>query len=92
MLLCYGQDLVSRMLTSLHVWKCTGDYEEARLFTEKYSSVNDYFLKIRKIICDMNIPRRLELFCNLEISNDSEVTIKHYPDSLEGIINSYVDR
>lgn len=92
MVLCYGQDLLNRITTMLHIWKCTGNYQEAKLFTEKYSQVNDYYLKIRKIITDINIPRRLELFANLEISNDSEVTIKQYPDSLEGIINSFVDR
>jgi dipeptidyl-peptidase-3 len=92
MILCYGQDLITRILTPIHIWRCTGDFEQAKAFTEKYSAVNDHFLKIRKIIIDVNIPRRLELYHNLEIGTDSNINIKQYSDSLEGIINSYVDR
>ena len=92
MILCYGQDLISRILTPIHIWKCSGDAEQAKLFTEKYSHVNEFFLKIRKLICDINIPRRLELFHNLELTTDGNICIKQYPDSLEGIINSYVER
>lgn len=92
MIICYGQDLVSRILTPIHIWKCTGDAEEAKKFYDKYSTVNDYFLKIHKIICDINIPRRMELFHNLEMGTDGNVSIKQYPESMEGIINSYVDR
>jgi dipeptidyl-peptidase-3 len=92
MILCYGQDLVSRILTPIHIWRCTGDAEQAKVFSDKYSAVNDFYLKIRKIICDISIPRRLELFHNLEMGIDGNIIIKHYPESLEGIINSYVDR
>ena len=92
MILCYGQDLISRILTPIHIWKCTGDSAQAKLFTEKYSAVNEFFLRVRKIICDISIPHRLELYHNLEIGNDANVTIKNYPETLEGIINSYVDR
>jgi len=92
MILCYGQDLVSRILTPLHIWKCTGDSETAKNFSAKYSTVDENFLKIRKLIMDISIPRRLELFHNLEICSEFDVNIKSYPESLEGIINSYVDR
>lgn len=92
MILCYGQTLLSRILTPIHIWKCTGDVESAKAFTEQYSSVPDQFLKIRKIIVDTNIPRRLELFHNLEMATDKSITIKTYPETFEGIINSFVDR
>ena len=67
MILCYGQDLISRILTPIHIWRCTGNFEQAKTFFDKYSAVNDHYLKIRKIIMDISIPRRLELFHNLEI-------------------------
>jgi dipeptidyl-peptidase-3 len=92
MILCYGQNLISRILTPIHIWKCTGDAESAKAFCEKYSSVGDQFLKIRKIIMDTSIPRRLELYHNLELTEEKNVVIKLYPETLEGIINSYVDR
>jgi dipeptidyl-peptidase-3 len=79
-------------MTHIHIWKCTGDVEEAKKFSNKYSMVNENFLKIRKIISDNSPPIRLQLYFNLEIDNNQEVTIKQYPESLEGIINSFVDR
>jgi dipeptidyl-peptidase-3 len=92
MILCYGQNIVSRILTPIHIWKCTGDSEPAKAFVENYSSVPDHFLKIRKIIIDSNIPRRLELYFNFELDEEKNVTIKSYPETQEGIINSFVDR
>lgn len=92
MLLCYGQDIVSRILTPLHIWKCTGDDAPAREFFDKYSSVNDYFLKIRKIVVENQIPRRLELYHNLKLENNEVVNIETYPETIEGIIESFVDR
>lgn len=91
MLLCYGQEIVTRMLTSLHIWRCTGDLESAKAFYDKHSTVNEHFLKIRKIIVDVQIPRRLVLNHNLSL-DDTNVTIESYPESLEGIIESFVDR
>lgn len=93
MILIYGQELVNRILVPLHIWRCTGDVQSARPFIEKYSSVNEYFLKIRKVIIEHQIPRRLELFNNLVLDiNSMNVSLQKYPDTLEGIINSFVDR
>lgn len=92
MILCYGHEIVSKILSYLHIWKCTGNIEEARPFWEKYSQVNEYFLKIRKIIQDNDFPRRLFLYHNLNIDEELNVTVEYYPDTLEGIIKSFVDR
>lgn len=92
MLLCYGQDIVSRILTPIHIWRCTGNSNEAREFFNKYSSVNDYFLKIRKVILETEVPRRLELNHNLKIDSNCNVTLEEYPLTPEGIINSFIHR
>jgi dipeptidyl-peptidase-3 len=92
MILIYGQELVTKILVPLHIWRCTGDIDEARPFIEKYSQVNESFLKIQKVIKENEIPRRLELYYNLNIDNNSNVSIDEYPATLEGIINSFVDR
>ena len=90
--MCYGQELVARIFTSLHIWKATGDYQEAKEFYEKYSNVNEFFLKIRKISVENEIPRRLELYHNLIFESKTSIRIEEYPDTLEGIIKSFVDR
>jgi dipeptidyl-peptidase III len=92
MIIYYGQELVTRILTPLHVWKCTANSKDAREFVNKYSAVNEHFLKIKKIIDDFKIPRRLELNHNIFIDEDMTVIIEEYPETMEGIIKSFVNR
>ncbi len=92
MILCFGQEIVSRMLMMLHIWKCIGDVDSTRNFFEKYSQIDEKFLKARKIIKGNEVPKRLQLFHNLEIDSDQNVTITEYPETMEGIINSFIDR
>jgi dipeptidyl-peptidase-3 len=92
MIIYYGQDVVNRILTPLHIWKCTGNAKDARAFVQKYSAVNDYFLKIKKILDDYKIPRRLELNQNLFIDEHVNVVVEEYQETMEGIIKSFVNR
>ena len=92
-LLEYGQDIAAKLLLRLQVWKSTGDSENAKEFYYEFSKVNDYFLKIKKIIEDKKQPRRLELNNNLVLENSNKsITIKIYNESFEGIIESFRDR
>ena len=92
MIICYGQEIVSKILLNLHIWKCTGDYDSAKSFYDKYSVVNEYFVKLIKIIKINRYSKNLELYNNLEIDLDKNIQIIDYPVTMEGIINSYVDR
>jgi dipeptidyl-peptidase-3 len=88
----YGQDIVTKILTNIHIWKCTANSKDTKDFMDKYSEVNEFYLKIRKIITDRKIPRRLELNHNLKIDDELNVTIVEYPETMEGILKSFVDR
>ena len=93
MILCYGHEILTRILIPLQIWMSTGNIEEAGNFYEKYSSVSDKFLKIKNLINDNFIPRRLQFFDNLELDETNmNVEIKEYPETIEGIIQSFVDR
>jgi hypothetical protein len=48
-------------LNKLHVYKSIGDYDSAKLFFDNYSKVDAEMLKIREIVIDLQLPRRLEL-------------------------------
>ncbi len=89
----YGQDIAAKLLLNLQVWKSTGDSERAREFYYDFSQVDDYFLKIKKIIEQNKQPRRLELNNNLVLdSNNKTIIIKIYNETFEGIIESFRDR
>lgn len=90
-LMKYGKELIRKILLNLHIWKCTCDVESANEFYEYYSKVDEKFTKIRKICCDNEKPRRIELNHNLIIEND-DVKVIEYPETLENVIQSFVDR
>jgi dipeptidyl-peptidase-3 len=92
MLMCYGLDIVTRMLRPLHIWKCLGNITEARNFWDTYTNVKEDLLKLKKTVKENEIPRRLELYYNLELDSEGSVNIIDYPETMEGIIKSFVDR
>lgn len=91
-LIKHGKALVEKILTHLHIYKATGDYENAKKFYDKYSEVDDYYLKIREILLANETPRRIELYHNLKVNEDKTISIVEYPDTVLGVIESYVDR
>lgn len=52
---------LSDFLKKLHIYKSMGDYDEAKKMFDHYSKVDDTMKKIRQIVIDNKIPRRLNL-------------------------------
>lgn len=93
MILCYGHELVTRIIIPLQIWMSTGNNEEASMFFDKYSQIPEDYLKIKKILNENFIPSRLHLFDNLELDELTQnVSVREYPETIEGIIHSFVDR
>ena len=91
-ILIYGKQLLSKIMVKIHIWKCTGDVENASKFINNYSEFDDRFLKIKKIISNKSRTLSLFLFHNLIMDENGTVNYKEYKDSLEGIIESNIDR
>ena len=79
-------------LQKLHILKCMGDYDAAKEFFEGYAKVDDFFLHVKKIVEDNKLPRRLESQPNLLLNKFGKVEYKDYDQSLQGIVQSYVER
>jgi dipeptidyl-peptidase-3 len=95
MVLFSAKDLLSKLMLKLHIWKCTGDVEEANKCLEHYSEVDEKFLKIKKVVDSRlkAIPGNLFLYHNLiRDEEDGTISYKEYKQNLEGIIESNVDR
>lgn len=70
-----------------------GDYEEAKKMFDHYSEVDETMLKVRQIVIDNKIPRRLTQQPNLFLDpKTGEPYYKDYEDSFEGFIQSAVER
>jgi len=86
-------EAMSRFLQKLHVFKSMGDFEAGKALFEHYSAVDEQMLKLRKIVIDWKLPRRLELQPNLFFSEGaSSVEYRDYEATQEGIIQSFTDR
>lgn len=85
-------DALKPFLHKLHVLKSMGDFNTAEEWFNKYTEVDDFFLRIKKIVEDNRLPRRLEIQPNLTLSPYGEVEYKDYDLTHEGIVRSYVER
>ena len=54
--------------------------------------MNEFYLKVKKIASENEIPRRLELYHNLVMKEDKTIELVEYRETDEGIIESFVDR
>ena len=85
--------ILLNIMPKIYIWKATGDVESASEFIEKYSQLDEKFLKIKKILEKNEQPKTIFLYHNL-IKDEEEDTIKYkeYPETIEGIIESNLDR
>ena len=79
-------------LDKLHTLKWMGDYETAKEWFEEYAKVDDFFLHVKRIVEANKLPRRLENQPNILLNKIGKVEYKDYDQSLEGIVQSYVER
>ena len=92
MILCSTNEILSKLMLKMNIWKCTGDVESANECINHYSEMDENFLKIKKIIEKKPEHNILYLYHNLVLDEDGTVTYKDYQESFEGIIESNVDR
>jgi len=79
-------------LDKLHTLKCIGDFETAEKWFKNYMEVDDFFLKIKKIVMNNKLPRRLEIQPNIFVEAYGSIEYKDYEQDHEGIIRSYIER
>jgi dipeptidyl-peptidase-3 len=87
-----GKELIRSLLMVLQTYKSSGAVERGTKWYNDYSTVNDFFLKVRTIVMSKKKPRRVELNNNLVRYNENNIAPIYYPETLESIILSYADR
>ena len=86
-----GVPAVGDFLMRLNVYKATADSVNGGKFYEDATSVSDEFVKLREIVLGQKQPRKVFVQCNTFIQ-DGQIVYKDYDASLEGVIQSYVER
>ena len=85
--------ILSNIMPKIHIWKCTGDVESAKEFIEHHSKLDQKILKIKNILEKEPLPLTYFLYNNLILDQeDGSINYKEYPETLEGIIESNIDR
>ncbi|KAF4526593.1 hypothetical protein B566_EDAN006408 [Ephemera danica] len=90
-----GKQAIGDFLLKLQVYKSTCNVTAAREMFDKYSDVNEEdpypWAKWRDIVLAHKQPRKMFVQANTEL-NENKVNLKKYEASLEGLINSWMDR
>jgi len=87
-----GKEAIGKFLKKLHVFRSMGDYSRGKELFEYYSKVEPDMLKIREIVLAYKVPRRIELQGNLNKQTDDKIKYVGYEKTLEGVIQSFVER
>lgn len=87
-----GVKAVGNFLQTLQIYKATADAENGLEFYTKQTSVSEEWNKWRDIVLANKQPRKVFLQGNTFLEEGDKVVFKEYPVSLEGFIESFVER
>ncbi|GLV40147.1 Dipeptidyl aminopeptidase III [Carabus blaptoides fortunei] len=91
-----GRKAIGEFLVKLQVYKSTGDTANARQMYDKYSDVpaegKHPWSRWRDIVMAHKQPRKIFVQANTLIDNNGVVSLKTYEASVEGMVQSWVDR
>lgn len=71
LLVSEGKGLIERLLMVIQTFKSSGAADRGTAFYKEYSTVTDYFLRVRAIVLKKKKPRRVEVNNNLFRYNES---------------------
>ncbi|KKA30757.1 hypothetical protein TD95_002600 [Thielaviopsis punctulata] len=93
-ILTAGREAVGKYLQKLHIYKSTADVVEGSKFYNSMTEVGlDFWgTKVRDVVMNNKQPRKVFVQANTFVDEEGNVSIKHYDATLEGVIQSWVDR
>lgn len=84
-----GKRIIGELLRDLQLMKAEANVKEGRIWFEKWTSLDDEYLKLREMVIANKLPRRLELQHDLTLE-DGNVVYKKFEESFEGIVDSHM--
>lgn len=90
-IMSHGRKAVGELLLRLHIYRCTADVENGGAWYEELTSVDEYWQSIREIVLQ-NKPSRVHLVQANTFLVDSKVVLKQYEPTVDGLIQSWVER
>ncbi|KAF7294939.1 Dipeptidyl peptidase 3 [Mycena indigotica] len=88
-----GKDVMGKLLIDLQVRKSTADGAGARQFYTELTTPMDIFTsEVRDLVLKKKLARKIFVQPNLFIDANDNVTLKEYPLTSAGVIESFVER
>ncbi|KAH9252397.1 hypothetical protein BASA81_009683 [Batrachochytrium salamandrivorans] len=87
-----GVAAVGTFLQKLNVYKATADAAAGLAFYNAATSVPESWLPWRDIVLARKLPRKILLQGNTVLGADGDVVLKEYELSLNGLIESFIER
>lgn len=88
----HGRPAVEKFLQKLQVYKATADFAAGKELYEDITNVDEWFAdKVRPEVLRQAQPRRVFVQANTFLE-DGKVRLEEYPATVEGMIQSFVDR
>lgn len=97
-ILTVGRPAVEKYLQKLQVYKATADFDEGKKMFDDICRVDDWFAKqVRPFVLEKKTPRKIFVQPNTVMvggdgADDGKVELREYEPSLEGMVQSFVER
>ncbi|KAH6626644.1 dipeptidyl peptidase III [Chaetomium sp. MPI-SDFR-AT-0129] len=91
-ILSHGKPSLGRLLTKIHIWRCTADIPSCEALYEPLSTVDGIYEEWRQIVVAHPEPQAMFVQANTFLDKDGRVEVKVYEESREGIIQSFAER
>eukprot|EP00127_Corallochytrium_limacisporum_P000695 Clim_evm14s23 gene=Clim_evmTU14s23 len=88
----HGKPAIARFLTKLQVYKAIADTEEGLKMYNGYSTVDEYFINLRKIVLARKQPRSMFVQVDTTINKDGTVSLAPFDATVRGICSSMKTR
>ncbi|KAI8837545.1 peptidase family M49-domain-containing protein [Chytridium lagenaria] len=87
----HGGPAMKDLLMKLHIYKATGDSDTGIQWYRDVTSVPDEWSTYRELVLLKKLPRKVFVQGNTFVQ-DGKVVFKDYPTTLEGFIDSFIER
>ncbi|KIW10406.1 hypothetical protein PV08_11369 [Exophiala spinifera] len=93
-ILSHGRPAVEDYLQKLHIYKATADFEAGKKLYDDITSVDTWWAeKARPIVLNKKTPRKVFVQANTVLDEQTgEVKLVEYKPTIEGMVQSYVER
>ena len=90
-ILSHGRPAIGNLLLKLHIYRCTADVDECRVFYEQLTRVDGVFLEYRDLVLRKKTLRDIFVQANTAVV-DGEVQLREYEPTARGMIKSWAER